>query len=388
MLVRSFALACSTVLTACSLLPSQLTGPKPMSSSSSSTPTAPAVGDSSSSSLPAQVRDLLEQHYPDPHNRANAARTFVSSNDAFEQAWKAYSARRTEVSAQLASARELAKKDRGAAMQQLFEMLGKASLKRQWIEPTDAEYPAAMELLKLAADAKDFRMYWHAVDALLVRRELTDAQDVERMRWFAFRNGDALYSLTVGLDQDRVKRVKELREQTDELQRSAMGVAMAAWTAWRERGLKHCAMPGVHAGDWCWETPELYLKVSGRTATEHAKWTYQTPYDCIKTGEIQGYDPVSGKPEYAEQCRYRPVTINESIDATLAEDAPAALVGPSKMPSILGHVRKASSSGLVLDDAIVFAPIAAGKPNVNDHYWPSEYEGMNGDGTVAIIKPR
>lgn len=132
-----FAVTCTTVLTACSLLPTSRPASRPATPVTSAALATSATG--TVSSLPPPLRDLIETHYADPGARENAARPFVSSNEAFARAWQAYEARRADVTSQIAAARELANTDRAAAMQKLLALVSQpGSSQRQWVEPSDA----------------------------------------------------------------------------------------------------------------------------------------------------------------------------------------------------------------------------------------------------------
>ncbi|HTR53710.1 MAG TPA: hypothetical protein VMJ10_23610 [Kofleriaceae bacterium] len=336
------------------------------------------------------MRDLIDTHYSVAQSRANAARVFVRSNQAFQHAWQAYEARRSAVEPQLAAARELAKTDRAAAMSKLLAMIPDTpqTWKRQWIEPIDADYPVAVELMKLASAAKDFRMYVHGMHALVGRREIKDTREVEQMRWFAFRNGSELYNLTVGLDKPRVERVKTLQDDVNKLIAAAVNSASIAWTGTTRGDVKHCSDAGVHSGAWCWEVP-MSLQVHGRTATEHVRSSYTEAYNCVDTSRFYGWDPLTGVAQYYQTCQHRQRPIKEDVEAALGEDADPKLAGSSDRAGILGHVVKSGPGSITLENAVL-VDFAALNPTAGENaalvFSPPERERMDETGAVAVVK--
>jgi hypothetical protein len=355
-------------------------------------PVAIAGQDTNVSSLPPLLRDLITTaHDGQPDAQRHAAAPFLRSDQAFATQWKAYEARRDEIAPAVAKARELAKKDRPAALRQLLALISEipesadgTRIRRQWVEPADAEYPACVAVLELAGGAKDFRAYARAAHGLLGRRKVADDRESERMQWFAFRNTRALSSLGGEMEPERKHKVDAIVNEVQKQQDAAIQAARVVWSSTKKLGLKTCRDDGLKVGDWCADdVPNI--EVHGRTATYRLDLAFAQPYDCRQTDRIEAIDPVTGQVRYEEQCKYRPRQIHEQIEANLAEDAPS-WIAKGTTTWILGRVTKTSPHPMLADAVLPDLRFASVQMLMAARWEVAEWEGLDPNGEVAVMR--
>jgi hypothetical protein len=340
------------------------------------------------------LRELITSaHDGQPDAQARAGAPFLRSDEAFAAQWKGFEARRAEVDPAVAKARELAKTDRPAALRQLLALISEIAesadgsrVRRQWVEPADAEYPACIAVLEIAAGAKDFRAYARAAHGLIGRRKITDDRETERMQWFAFRNERALSSLGGQMEPERKHKVEAIVNEVRKQEDAVIRAARVAWSVAKKLGLKTCRDDSLKTGDWCSDDVPR-LEVRGRTATYRLDLAFAQPYDCRQTDRIEGIDPVTGQVRYEEQCQYRPRQIHEQIDVTLAEDPPTWTANGTTT-WILGRVTKTSPHPVLADAVIPDLRFASLQMLMATRWEVAEWEALDPSGEIAVTRAK
>ena len=396
--LRPFALCLLVLgLTACPKVPGMST----LGGGDDAQAGAPA-GAAGDAGLPPVITDLIAARYPGQPDaqRINAA-VFTRSSAAFEAAWQAYQARLASVTPEVEAARRQADAGELAAavarLRALITPLPRAAgalergaiiAARASVTPADAEVPAIVALVDVAARAKEYAVLVELAPELYGRRRVGADREAERLIWFGYRNGKSLYDLGVGAVPESAEKIRAILEQAAKaVEGPALAAGLVASLPDRglARGFDSYDNTSVAPGTWVLDTVMLDgTKFDDRGLHYHYKKTVAIPHSCAPGSKIIGVDPVTGDYRFEVVCQYTQRPVELWIDAALLADPPAWR-DEEVAVTVVGRVTRQGPRWELADARIVDL---RGLDLRNAKGWSLDaYEEISDAGQVEVIRP-
>ncbi len=281
---------------------------------------------------------------------------FAGFSAQFNQAWKAYEARKLEVDKAIETAKEKkAAGDDAGAIAALGRVITAPTAKPDgtvknraldagYIIPADAEHPALELLLSWTEEARDWASFLDGCVILGLRHEVQE-KGVERLIWLA--SNQTFRQLPGSGD---------LGAAMNRLNREAFGVidrarysGLQCFTSLVDRDVTKVNLPDygkVKPGQWL--LLAATLDVSGTRGTAKREQSGETPYDCRDSKKIDRIDP-SGKVIYFQDCKFKKYKKQLDLSVEFKSKLPEHGSGDSARLMLIGRVKKAGTKLELVD---------------------------------------
>lgn len=338
-----------------------------------------------SPALPPKLIEMIAQKYEREDIRANLARLFTRSNQAFEVAWSAYHKRAAEVRAGLEEADALVRAGKLTEAQAAIVALvtrtplderGRVASKRQLVEPRDAELVAIKGLAPVVNKTRDYHILTALAPELYVRRTPGTDKDAERWMWFAYRNGETFSNLGAGQSAEVATFVTDkaalARKAAQEGPAFGSGLIDSLALKRATFGQKKSAT----SGDWIAARLDP-PRFDGKKGTLKVDRVVDIPYAC-KDGKVVGIDMVSGRFIHAPECKHKSERVKYTVAIAL-ETEPAA-----SLPRNALLIGKVEAGGPGWKIARAHFPDLRWRESVTG-WQPSEYEYTSPEGKQVVF---
>lgn len=273
--------------------------------------------------VPQALVALIKKRYPQANNHQKLLEEYRGCAKAFEERHQAVLARQGEVDKAVAAAQGQSPADAQKTLAAVMgrdqtlkiDHLGRVKTpKRDVLQVTDAELPAAVAWAQRAVDTRSVEQWPQVRTDLMVRRPVSKNAMAERLMWLAAHCGKhmrASSSRFIGFAAGQKPEVRDamvvVLNDVDQALSAGAQQTNGFFASLAAKGF-HVTSPGskgrVKKGDWVL----LHLKptkLSKRRLDYKKKDVWKESFNCKPTNIIKGIDPVTGDFQYKYKCETR-----------------------------------------------------------------------------------
>jgi hypothetical protein len=339
------------------------------------TPALPVAPPEDDHGVPKEIADLIKQHVTDGNSdntpefdraahhkwaverRNQLYASYRAIGAKFDEAWKDFSARKAVVDKAVADAEALVKDGKLDDARKLLETvitpavrdaegrLPRESKKRTFIEPRDAELPAALALFKVAKAQRDWNGAIAAKVDVITLHRIDQDETVERLLWIAWDRQDSL----VGYNSSDTR--VWANQQVKAAEAAVDGGHTIAATL--DLGAAHAMISTegkFKKGDYIVMPFISHAKITDKELSYGETLEWRVPVECHTTNRVSWIDDA-GVFHYEDDCTYTYHSKKVTLTAALREPAPE-WTAKSYGYTIIGKLVSAGPSWK-LTDAVV-----------------------------------